>query len=210
METIDKAQIMEKTLNIYLDRILTHISKFMLKYEKSANFTENILNLIYSHPIYKNRKTVEKFSSIIEKAGLNFKEKIIEVKEKCDMKQKRVDELEQINNFIDINYEQLLTDINKGEKNLFLPTQIEINENDENNYDNLEERRNDIKKIRENKKFLKKKRKMEKNQKKEIEEKFKYLVHVIYVKKNIPLKIYINFMVIYVQNVEIIIILIEH
>ena len=210
METIDKAQIMEKTLNIYLDRILTHISKFMLKYEKSANFTENILNLIYSHPIYKNRKTVEKFSSIIEKAGLNFKEKIIEVKEKCDMKQKRVDELEQINNFIDINYEQLLTDINKGEKNLFLPTQIEINENDENNYDNLEERRNDIKKIRENKKFLKKKRKMEKNQKKEIEEKFKYLVHVIYVKKNFPQKIYINFMVIYVQNVEIIIILIEH
>ena len=58
METIDKAQITEKTLTLYLDRILTHISKFMIKYEKSPNFTENFLNIIYSHPIYKNRKKI--------------------------------------------------------------------------------------------------------------------------------------------------------
>ena len=82
MKTIDKSKILEKTLNIYLDRILTHMSKFMKKYEKSPGLIENILNVIYLHPIYKNRKTVEKFSSIVEKAGLNFKEKIIEIKEK--------------------------------------------------------------------------------------------------------------------------------
>ena len=82
------------------------------------------------------------------------------------MKQKRVDELEQINNFIDFNYEKLLIDINKSEKNLLLPSQIEINENYEINNDNIEEKRNDIKKIRENIKFLKKKRKLEKNKKK--------------------------------------------
>jgi hypothetical protein len=174
MKTIDKSKILEKTLNIYLDRILTHMSKFMKKYEKSPGLIENILNVIYLHPIYKNRKTVEKFSSIVEKAGLNFKEKIIEIKEKSEMKQKRVDELEQINNFIDFNYEKLLIDINKSKKNLLLPSQIEINENDEINNDNIEEKRNDIKKIRENKKFLKKKRKLEKNKKKELEEKFKY------------------------------------
>ena len=166
MKTIDKSKILEKTLNIYLDRILTHMSKFMKKYEKSPGLIENILNVIYLHPIYKNRKTVEKFSSIVEKAGLNFKEKIIEIKEKSEMKQKRVDELEQINNFIDFNYEKLLIDINKSEKNLLLPSQIEINENYEINNDNIEEKRNDIKKIRENIKFLKKKRKLEKNKKK--------------------------------------------
>ena len=101
MEIKDKIQIID--LNLYLDRILTHTCKIIKKYENSPKLKEKILNLIYSHPIYKNRKKIEKFSSIIEKSGLNFKEKIIEIKEKSDMKKKRIDELQQINNLIDIN-----------------------------------------------------------------------------------------------------------
>ena len=174
MENIDKIQIIENDLNLYLDRILTHICKIIKKYENSPKLKEKILNIIYSHPIYKNRKKIEKFSSIIDKSGLNFKEKIIEIKEKSDMKKKRIDELQQINNFIDINYEKLLIDINKSEKKLLLPSQTETKENEEINNDNNEEKKNEIKKNRENKKFLKKKRKMEKNKKKELEEKFKY------------------------------------
>ena len=174
MENIDKIQIIENDLNLYLDRILTHINKIIKKYENSPKLKEKILNIIYSHPIYKNRKKIEKFSSIIDKSGLNFKEKIIEIKEKSDMKKKRIDELQQINNFIDINYEKLLIDINKSEKKLLLPSQTETKENEEINNDNNEEKKNEIKKNRENKKFLKKKRKMEKNKKKELEEKFKY------------------------------------
>ena len=174
MENIDKIKIIENDLNLYLDRILTHICKIIKKYENSPKLKEKILNIIYSHPIYKNRKKIEKFSSIIDKSGLNFKEKIIEIKEKSDMKKKRIDELQQINNFIDINYEKLLIDINKSEKKLLLPSQTETKENEEINNDNNEEKKNEIKKNRENKKFLKKKRKMEKNKKKELEEKFKY------------------------------------
>ncbi len=174
MEIKDKIQIIENDLNLYLDRILTHINKIIKKYENSPKLKEKILNIIYSHPIYKNRKKIEKFSSIIDKSGLNFKEKIIEIKEKSDMKKKRIDELQQINNFIDINYEKLLIDINKSEKKLLLPSQTETKENEEINNDNNEEKKNEIKKNRENKKFLKKKRKMEKNKKKELEEKFKY------------------------------------
>ena len=172
MEIKDKIQIID--LNLYLDRILTHINKIIKKYENSPKLKEKILNIIYSHPIYKNRKKIEKFSSIIDKSGLNFKEKIIEIKEKSDMKKKRIDELQQINNFIDTNYEKLLIDINKSEKKLLLPSQTETKENEEINNDNNEEKKNEIKKNRENKKFLKKKRKMEKNKKKELEEKFKY------------------------------------
>ena len=174
MEIKDKIKIIESDLNLYLDRILTHICKIIKKYENSPKLKEKILNIIYSHPIYKNRKKIEKFSSIIDKSGLNFKEKIIEIKEKSDMKKKRIDELQQINNFIDINYEKLLIDINKSEKKLLLPSQTETKENEEINNDNNEEKKNEIKKNRENKKFLKKKRKMEKNKKKELEEKFKY------------------------------------
>ena len=174
MEIKDKIKIIESDLNLYLDRILTHICKIIKKYENSPKLKEKIFNIIYSHPIYKNRKKIEKFSSIIDKSGLNFKEKIIEIKEKSDMKKKRIDELQQINNFIDTNYEKLLIDINKSEKKLLLPSQTETKENEEINNDNNEEKKNEIKKNRENKKFLKKKRKMEKNKKKELEEKFKY------------------------------------
>ena len=174
MEIKDKIKIIESDLNLNLDRILTHICKIIKKYENSPKLKEKILNIIYSHPIYKNRKKIEKFSLIIDKSGLNFKEKIIEIKEKSDMKKKRIDELQQINNFIDINYEKLLIDINKSEKKLLLPSQTETKENEEINNDNNEEKKNEIKKNRENKKFLKKKRKMEKNKKKELEEKFKY------------------------------------
>ena len=160
MKTIDKTTIMENTLKIHLDRILTQICKIMKKYEENPNSEENFLNIIYSHPIYKNRKEVEKFSSIIEKAGVNFKEKIMEIKDKSDMRQKRLVELQKINNFIDNNYEKLLMDINKEDKNLLLTSQLELSENDDLINDEIEEKQNKIKKIRENKKFLKKKEKI--------------------------------------------------
>ena len=174
MKTIDKTEIIEKTLNLYLGRILAHICKFLKIYKEKSNSMENILNVLYLHPISKNKKKIEKFLSIIEKAELNYKEKIIDIKEASDMKKKRIDELGQINNFIDFNYEKLLKEINKGEKNLLLPSQTEINEIDEIKNDDFEKKRSVLKKLRETKKFLKKKRKLEQIKKnKEIEEKFK-------------------------------------
>jgi NAD(P)-dependent dehydrogenase (short-subunit alcohol dehydrogenase family) len=182
MDIISKVKLREKEINLTLSRILTYFLDFMKIYKKSSNFIENIDKVIFSHPIYKNRKAIEKFTSIINSAGLNYKEEIIKIKEKSDMNLKRTDELEQINKFIDTNYEKLLTDINKSEIKLLLSPQIELDENDEINKD-IEEKKNDIKKIRENRKLLKKKRKLEKNKKKEIEEKFKYF-STCYICKN--------------------------
>ena len=170
MKTLEKTKmLLEKIINLNLDKILTYINKFMKNYEQNPNSMDKIINVIYLHPIYKNKKTVQKFSELIEKAGLNYKEKIIEIKEKSDIYQKRIDELDKINNFIDINYEKLISDINKSEKNLLPSSHIEINEDDD-----IEKKQNEIKQIRENKKFLKKKRKLEKKEKKELEEKFKH------------------------------------
>ena len=182
MDIISKVKIREKEIDLTLSRILTYFLDFMKIYKKSSNFIEKIDKVIFSHPIYKNRKALEKFTSIINSAGLNYKEEIIKIKEKSDMNLKRTDELEQINKFIDTNYEKLLTDINKSEIKLLLSPQIELDENDEINKD-IEEKKNDIKIIRENRKLLKKKRKLEKNKKKEIEEKFKYF-STCYICKN--------------------------
>ena len=182
MDIISKVKIREKEIDLALSRILTYFLDFMKIYKKSSNFIEKIDKVIFSHPIYKNRKALEKFTSIINSAGLNYKEEIIKIKEKSDMNLKRTDELEQINKFIDTNYEKLLTDINKSEIKLLLSPQIELDENDEINKD-IEEKKNDIKKIRKNRKLLKKKRKLEKNKKKEIEEKFKYF-STCYICKN--------------------------
>ena len=182
MDIISKVKLREKEIDLTLSRILTYFLDFMKIYKKSSNFIEKIDKVIFSHPIYKNRKALEKFTSIINSAGLNYKEEIIKIKEKSDMNLKRTDELEQINKFIDTNYEKLLTDINKSEIKLLLSPQIELDENDEINKD-IEEKKNDIKKIRENRKLLKKKRKLEKNKKKEIEEKFKYF-STCYICKN--------------------------
>ena len=182
MDIISKVKLREKEIDLTLSRILTYFLDFMKIYKKSSNFIENIDKVIFSHPIYKNRKALEKFTSIINSAGLNYKEEIIKIKEKSDMNLKRTDELEQINKFIDTNYEKLLTDINKSEIKLLLSPQIELDENDEINKD-IEEKKNDIKIIRENRKLLKKKRKLEKNKKKEIEEKFKYF-STCYICKN--------------------------
>jgi len=182
MNILSQEKIREKQINLTLSRTLTFFLDFMKIYKKSSNFIENIDKVIFSHPIYKNRKSLEKFTSIINSAGINCKEEIIKIKEKSDMNLKRTDELEQINKFIDTNYEKLLTDINKSEKKLLLSSQIELNEEDEVDKD-MKEKKDDIKIFRENKKLLKKKRKMEKNKKKEIEEKFKYF-STCYICKN--------------------------
>ena len=158
MDIISKVKIREKEIDLTLSRILTYFLDFMKIYKKSSNFIENIDKVIFFHLIYKNRKALEKFTSIINSAGLNYKEEIIKIKEKSDMNLKRTDELEQINKFIDTNYEKLLTDINKSEIKLLLSPQIELDENDEINKD-IEEKKNDIKIIKENRKLLKKKKK---------------------------------------------------
>ena len=144
---------------------MTFFLDFMKIYKKSSNFIENIDKVIFSHPIYKNRKALEKFTSIINSAGINCKEEIIKIKEKSDMNLKRTDELEQINKFIDTNYEKLLTDINKSEKKLLLSSQIELNEENEVDKD-MKEKKDDIKIFRENKKLLKKREKWKKIKKK--------------------------------------------
>ena len=103
-----------KTLKKYLTNTLNTIQtlsiKFMKKCDEFPKLKEEINNLICSHPIYKNRQKIHQFSLIIMNSEKVIKDKIEGIQKQSDMRQKRKDELEQINNFLNTGYKKMLTD----------------------------------------------------------------------------------------------------
>jgi NAD(P)-dependent dehydrogenase (short-subunit alcohol dehydrogenase family) len=71
---------------------------------------EEINNLICSHPIYKNRQKIHQFALMVMNSEKQIKEKIIDIQEQSDMRQKRKEELDSINNFLSTGYKKMLTD----------------------------------------------------------------------------------------------------
>ena len=103
-----------KTLKKYLTNTLNTIQtlsiKFMKKCDEFPKLKEEINNLICSHPIYKNRQKIHQFSLMIMNSEKVIKDKIEGIQKQSDMRQKRKDELEQINNFLNTGYKKMLTD----------------------------------------------------------------------------------------------------
>jgi hypothetical protein len=80
------------------------------KCESFPKLKEEINNLICSHPIYKNRQKIHQFALMIMNSEKQIKEKIIDIQEQSDMRQKRKEELDSINNFLSTGYKKMLTD----------------------------------------------------------------------------------------------------
>ena len=103
-----------KTLKKYLTNTLNTIQtlsiKFLKKCESFPKLKEEINDLICSHPIYKNRKKIHQFALMIMNSEKHINEKIIDIQEQSDMRQKRKDELDQINNFLSTGYKKMLSD----------------------------------------------------------------------------------------------------
>ena len=103
-----------KTLKKYLTNTLNTIQtlsiKFMKKCDEFPKLKEEINNLICSHPIYKNRQKIHQFSLMIMNSEKVIKDKIEGIQKQSYMRQKRKDELEQINNFLNTGYKKMLTD----------------------------------------------------------------------------------------------------
>ncbi len=179
-----------KTLKKYLTNTLNTIQtlsiKFMKKCDEFPKLKEEINNLICSHPIYKNRQKIHQFSLMIMNSEKVLKDKIEVIQKQSDMRQKRKDELDQINNFLTTGYKKMLSDGSDQIKiKQLLPAQKKEekekkeennkNDNTNNNSENIlfdftnketekeEEREDDIlvedTKDYEMKKFLQKKRK---------------------------------------------------
>ena len=129
-----------KTLKKYLTNTLNTIQtlsiKFMKKCDEFPKLKEEINNLICSHPIYKNRQKIHQFSLMIMNSEKVLKDKIEVIQKQSDMRQKRKDELDQINNFLTTGYKKMLSDGSdqiKIKQLLPAPKKEEKEKNEENN-----------------------------------------------------------------------------
>ena len=135
----EEAKELKKYLINNLNAIQSLSLKFIKKCEAFPKLKEEINNLICSHSIFKNRNKIHNFAMMIMNAEKQLKSKIIDIQEKSDMRQKRRDELEQINNFLSTGYKKMLSDgsdQNKIKKLLPPAKKEEIEKKETENEDN--------------------------------------------------------------------------
>ena len=148
----DDYEILKLQLNDNLFKSLTNINNFLKKSESFKKFKNDINKIICEHPIFKSRNRISIFSDLINNAETSLRQQTKEVQEKAEMKLKRKEELNQINNLIQSNYQKL---IDNSKNNNLLPSAIPT-QNDQNKEDDIiVEDTKDV----EDKKYLKKKRK---------------------------------------------------
>ena len=138
----EETKELKKYLINTLNTIHTLSLKFMKKCEAFPKLKEEINNLICSHPIFKNRNKIHSFALMILNAEKQLTDKIKDIQNKSDMRQKRQDELEQITNFLSTGYKKMLSDGSDQNKikQLLPPPKKEIEKkeikNDNNNNNN--------------------------------------------------------------------------
>ena len=135
----EETKELKKYLTNTLNTIQTLSIKFLKKCESFPKLKEEINNLICSHPIFKNRQKIHQFALMIMNSEKDLKNKIIDIQEQTDMRKKRKEELDQINNFLSTGYKKMLTDGSEQIKikKLLPPTKVEekINKEEDNKKD---------------------------------------------------------------------------
>ena len=167
----------KKQLINNLDKILAQVTFFFKNCEKH-NLDENELNnLIYTHSIYKNRKRISEFLDKINNSEGKIRDKVIELQEESEMRQKKKNEIEDLKNILNVNVNNNLLTQESQDKSIVLITEG-LTENKTEN-DILIEDSKDV----ENKNLLKKKRGKDKDKDKEDETKEKYIYKSCYICK---------------------------
>ena len=135
----EETKELKKYLTNTLNTIQTLSIKFLKKCESFPKLKEEINNLICSHPIFKNRQKIHQFALMIMNSEKDLKNKIIDIQEQTDMRKKRKEELDQINNFLSTGYKKMLTDgsVQMKIKKLLPSTKVEekINKEEDNKKD---------------------------------------------------------------------------
>ena len=135
----EETKELKKYLTNTLNTIQTLSIKFLKKCESFPKLKEEINNLICSHPIFKNRQKIHQFALMIMNSEKDLKNKIIDIQEQTDMRKKRKEELDQINNFLSTGYKKMLTDGSEQMKikKLLPPAKVEekINKEEDNKKD---------------------------------------------------------------------------
>ena len=120
-------EILKLQFDDNLSKALSSISNFLKKFESFKKFNNDINKLICEHQIHKNQKKLNQFTEIISNAETSLRQQTIEVQEQSEMKQRRKEELKQINNLIEANIQKLLPpDNSKDNKNNLLPCSFDL------------------------------------------------------------------------------------
>ena len=110
----------KKQLKNNLDKILSQITFFLRNCER-FNLNENDLNnLIYTHSIYKNRNRISEFLEKINNSEGKILNKVIELQEESEMRQKRKNEIEDLKNILNVNTNNLLPQENPENNKLLI------------------------------------------------------------------------------------------
>ena len=141
----EETKALKKYLINTLNTVNTLCTKFLKKTDSYPKLKDEINNLICSHPIFKNRQNIHKFALMIVNSEKKIQEKIENIQEQSDMRQKRREELGQITNFLNTGYKKMLTDGSEQMKiKKLLPStekeeKQDIEENKNNNKNNNSE-----------------------------------------------------------------------
>ena len=179
-EAKDENIYKKKQLKNNLDKILSQITFFLRNCER-FNLNENDLNnLIYTHSIYKNRNRISEFLEKINNSAGKILNKVIELQEESEMRQKRKNEIEDLKNILNVNTNNLLPQENP-ENNKLLITEGDntITHNDKTEDDIIVE---DTKEY-EQKNLLQKKRKNDNKEDNNNKDKSKYIYKSCYICK---------------------------
>ena len=119
-EAKDENIYKKKQLKNNLDKILSQITFFLRNCER-FNLNENDLNnLIYTHSIYKNRNRISEFLEKINNSEGKILNKVIELQEESEMRQKRKNEIEDLKNILNISTNNLLPQENPENNKLLI------------------------------------------------------------------------------------------
>ena len=116
----EKTELLEDIFKDSLNNINKNLSLFFKYHRKKLKADETISKIIYTSPIFRNRKKLILLADLIKKTENHLKDKIKENKKKTQMYNMRTDEMNEVKNFIEKNKEEILNIKNKklleGEK----------------------------------------------------------------------------------------------
>ena len=122
----EKKELLEEVFNEALNNINTNLLQFFKYYRKKFKYDEYICEVLYTNPIFRNRKKLILLADIIKGTENHQKQKIKENKKKTEKYNMRLEEMKEIKNFIEEN-KQILLNIDNKNKHLL------DSENDNNN-----------------------------------------------------------------------------
>ena len=178
---MDEDLFRKKHLYNYLDKILLNISTFLSKIELFKLKEDDVYNLIYKHPIFKNKNKINDFANKVNDSEI-ISQKVIDIQEESDMRKKKRSEVEDLKKILkNIDCKNLLDGENENKKKFLLPPgdeQKDKSEENNENENNEKDKDDDIlvedTKDVEKRDYLRKKKREEKKEKKEEKRKAKF------------------------------------